>query len=340
MDDARRIADQLCGDGRILMHGQALPALGNLDAQLDAMNALVGCSIRSRAWKVYTHAPSPWFLDDHDPSSRRSASAFLDRVRETGREDRVGAQGLRRRQPVRGARRHRPRGVGASRHPLRRVPLRLRGRRTPKVRTTDDGRGVDRLVRTLQDAGVAAGANVYAELGSTWFNVMRDPDQAAHVLGKLLVAVGPDNVALGHRLDLVRVAPGPDRGVPHVRDHPGVPGAVRLPRAHPRAEAQDPRRERRGALRRAADHRRAASSRPTSSSRHAPRCPARPASYGPRDRQRGLRATWPTTAGSASREDARALLVRLGRDAQVGLHRVPALRELVLRILVGDRRRR
>ena len=42
MDDARRMADRLCGDGRILMHGQALPALGNLDAQLDAMNALIG----------------------------------------------------------------------------------------------------------------------------------------------------------------------------------------------------------------------------------------------------------------------------------------------------------
>ena len=47
---------------------------------------------------------------------------------------------------------------------------------------------------------------MYAELGSTWFNVIRDPDQAAHVLGKLLVAVGPDHVAVGHRLDLVRLA--------------------------------------------------------------------------------------------------------------------------------------
>ena len=42
MDDARRTADLLCGDGRILIHGQALPTIGNLDAQLDAMNALSG----------------------------------------------------------------------------------------------------------------------------------------------------------------------------------------------------------------------------------------------------------------------------------------------------------
>jgi predicted TIM-barrel fold metal-dependent hydrolase len=61
----------------------------------------------------------------------------------------------------------------------------------------DDGAGVDRLVKSLRDAGVGAGANVYAELGSTWRSVMGDPDQAAHVLGKLLVAVGEDNVLWG-----------------------------------------------------------------------------------------------------------------------------------------------
>jgi hypothetical protein len=38
---------------------------------------------------------------------------------------------------------------------------------------------------------------VYAELGSTRKSVMADPDQAAHVLGKLLVAVGEDNILWG-----------------------------------------------------------------------------------------------------------------------------------------------
>jgi predicted TIM-barrel fold metal-dependent hydrolase len=59
------------------------------------------------------------------------------------------------------------------------------------------GRGVDRLIASLRAAGVGPGANVYAELGSTWWNLMRDPTRAAHVLGKLLVAVGPDNVLWG-----------------------------------------------------------------------------------------------------------------------------------------------
>ena len=60
-----------------------------------------------------------------------------------------------------------------------------------------DGGGVDRLVRSVTEAGVGAGDNVYAELGSTWRTVMGDPDQAAHVLGKLLVAFGPERILWG-----------------------------------------------------------------------------------------------------------------------------------------------
>ena len=38
---------------------------------------------------------------------------------------------------------------------------------------------------------------MYAELGSTWRNLMGDPDQAAHLLGKLIAALGPSNVLWG-----------------------------------------------------------------------------------------------------------------------------------------------
>ena len=38
---------------------------------------------------------------------------------------------------------------------------------------------------------------MYAELGSTWRNLMGDPDQAAHLLGKLIAALGPGNVLWG-----------------------------------------------------------------------------------------------------------------------------------------------
>ncbi|MGK7295948.1 MAG: amidohydrolase family protein, partial [Candidatus Wenzhouxiangella sp. M2_3B_020] len=39
--------------------------------------------------------------------------------------------------------------------------------------------------------------NVYAELGSTWRFLMRDPDSAAHALGKMLKYIGEDNVLWG-----------------------------------------------------------------------------------------------------------------------------------------------
>ena len=50
---------------------------------------------------------------------------------------------------------------------------------------------------SLAANGVKPGSNVYAELGSTWRFLMRDPDSAAHGLGKLLKACGESNVLWG-----------------------------------------------------------------------------------------------------------------------------------------------
>ena len=60
-----------------------------------------------------------------------------------------------------------------------------------------NGDGIDTLIRSLQEHGIRPGSNVYAELGSTWRFLMRDPAQAAHGLGKLLKYCGPDNVLWG-----------------------------------------------------------------------------------------------------------------------------------------------
>ena len=51
--------------------------------------------------------------------------------------------------------------------------------------------------------------------------MLRRPVEAAHVLGKLLVALGSRANRVGHRLRVVRVAPAADRRVPNVR-HPRV----------------------------------------------------------------------------------------------------------------------
>jgi len=49
----------------------------------------------------------------------------------------------------------------------------------------------------LQGAGVPPGANVYGELGSTWYLVARRPEEAAHVMGTLLRCVGEDRILWG-----------------------------------------------------------------------------------------------------------------------------------------------
>ena len=67
----------------------------------------------------------------------------------------------------------------------------------PYSRTS--GSGVDDLITSLLDHGITpeTNTNVYAELGSTWRYLMRDPDQSAHVIGKLLRYVGEDRVLWG-----------------------------------------------------------------------------------------------------------------------------------------------
>jgi predicted TIM-barrel fold metal-dependent hydrolase len=58
--------------------------------------------------------------------------------------------------------------------------------------------GIDALVTSLEGSGIKRNSNVYAELGSTWrFLSMRDPDSAAHAMGKLFKYVGEDNVLWG-----------------------------------------------------------------------------------------------------------------------------------------------
>jgi len=57
--------------------------------------------------------------------------------------------------------------------------------------------GIDALITSVRQAELGHGSNVYAELGSTWRFLMRDPTSAAHALGKLLVHLGPDNILWG-----------------------------------------------------------------------------------------------------------------------------------------------
>jgi uncharacterized protein len=57
--------------------------------------------------------------------------------------------------------------------------------------------GVDRFVRAMEEQQLPPSSNVYAELGTTWRNLTLLPQDAAHVLGKLLKHVGVDRVVWG-----------------------------------------------------------------------------------------------------------------------------------------------
>ena len=206
---------------------------------------------------------------------------FLQAVRDTGVAGRRRAQGPVRRQPVRLAGRHRPGGRGQPRPALPRVPLRLRDRRTPRVRTTPTAPASTGSCAASTEAGIGAGGNVYAELGSTWRTVMGDPDEAAHVLGKLLVAFGPERILWG--TDSIWYG-SPQDQIAAFRAFeitPGVPGAVRLPGADRRGQAADPRP-------------------PTPPSCSASPCPRRPASrrHGSR---RSVGPTAPRAGGTPRR---------------------------------------
>jgi predicted TIM-barrel fold metal-dependent hydrolase len=57
--------------------------------------------------------------------------------------------------------------------------------------------GIDALIRSVEEAGIGKDGNVYAELGGVWREVMKDPDQAAHTIGKLLKHLGEDRILWG-----------------------------------------------------------------------------------------------------------------------------------------------
>jgi predicted TIM-barrel fold metal-dependent hydrolase len=148
------------------------------------------------AWKVYTHAGPGWFLDDHDPGAARVGEPFLQRVGELGVNVVAVHKGL-----SGGSAFASPVDIGpaAVNHPEITFVVYHSGYETSyrEAALDPDGGGVDRLVMSLQTAGIGPGANVVAELGSTWRAVMGDLDQAAHLLGKLMLAVGEDNIVWG-----------------------------------------------------------------------------------------------------------------------------------------------
>jgi predicted TIM-barrel fold metal-dependent hydrolase len=185
----------------VLTHTIVHPNLGA--AELDAMSDW-RAQLGPAGWKCYTlYGPatkaSPtggWFLDDDEVGF-----PFLERVRALGPRVVAAHKGLGGPVPDQSLAAASPRDIGpaAAAFPdiafvvyhsgYERDPAGAEGPYDHAYAT----RGVDRLVKSVGDAGIGAGGNVYAELGSTWFLILRRPEEA-RARSASCSALGPDRI--------------------------------------------------------------------------------------------------------------------------------------------------
>lgn len=194
-DATREIVAELDGNHRLMLHGRVNP---NQDGDLQAMDELKE-RWKVCAWKTYTqYGPGGrgFFLSDED-----YGIPFIERARDLGVKIICVHKGI----PF-GPRSYEHSqchdiGVVAKRFPdvdfLVYHSGFVPGKAEKPFEGDGSGDGIDTLVKSLRDNDVAPNGNVYAELGSTWRFLMRDPDNAAHALGKLLRYCGEDNVLWG-----------------------------------------------------------------------------------------------------------------------------------------------
>jgi predicted TIM-barrel fold metal-dependent hydrolase len=188
-----RIVEKLDGTHRLLIHGRVNP---NQAGDLEGMDELAA-RYRIAAWKTYTQwGPDGkgFYLDD-EPGLK-----LVEKARKLGIRNIAVHKGL-----AFGPKSYEHStcvdvGRIAKKYPdvnfliyhSGYVQGQKEGAHDPKK--TD---GIDALATSLMANGVKPGSNVYAELGSTWRFLMRDPDSAAHGLGKLLKHCGENNVLWG-----------------------------------------------------------------------------------------------------------------------------------------------
>jgi len=195
---AREIVDGMDGTHRLLLHGRVNP---NQPGDVEDMQRLKD-DFGIQAWKTYTQwGPdgAGFFLTDED-----TGVPFLE---EAKRLD----------VPVIAIHKGIPFGQNSYQHSVC-TDIGPAAKRFPELSfliyhsgfipgqaegpyDPERGEGIDALVQSVIESDLDASSNVrsnvYAELGSTWRFLMRDPDSAAHALGKLLKYVGEDNILWG-----------------------------------------------------------------------------------------------------------------------------------------------
>jgi predicted TIM-barrel fold metal-dependent hydrolase len=192
-ESTARIVEKLEGTHRLYIHGRVNP---NQPGDLEGMDELASRH-RISAWKTYTqYGPGGkgFFMDDEP------GIAMIEKARKLGIRNIAIHKGL-----AFGPKSYEHStcvdiGRVAKRYPDVNFLIYHSGFVTEKAEGAYDPRrtdGVDALCTSLIQNGVKPNSNVFPELGSTWRFAMRDPDNAAHLMGKLFKYCGENNVLWG-----------------------------------------------------------------------------------------------------------------------------------------------
>jgi uncharacterized protein len=185
----KEIVDRLSGSPRLLLHANVVP---HNVAQIDAMPA-TAAAFPVAAWKTY-----PETMGLH------TATAFIEQARRTGIRIIASHRGIGQDGGAWNGQ-NSPRDVvaAAAANPDIKFLMYHSGwqsgvREDHPFNLADAApMGLDRLIKAVRDASIGPTGNVYAELGTTWYSLRTDMAQAAHVLGKLLLYLGPDRILWG-----------------------------------------------------------------------------------------------------------------------------------------------
>jgi predicted TIM-barrel fold metal-dependent hydrolase len=201
MVNSRIRINKAAGSERMVQHCQVDPN-DKWPLQSQAMEK-INKTYGNRGWKVYPAWPAPdtqtgWWMDDPN-----IAFPFYDRAIELGQPLVCAHKGV-----------HLPGfldefldpkdvGPAAAQYPQISFVIYHSGIEVgyaegpyDESTPTAELRGMDRLIRSAQESGVA-GKNVYAEMGTAWFTQMGNPEAAQHYVGKALKYLGEDHLVWG-----------------------------------------------------------------------------------------------------------------------------------------------
>jgi predicted TIM-barrel fold metal-dependent hydrolase len=197
---SRAIINEMANSRRLLNHAMILPNdPQGVEKQMEIMEA-TACTVGVSAWKLYP-AWGPnfvgFYLDDPNVGI-----PIIEKGLALGVNTFCAHKGL----PIPGfdAEHNLPIDVGpvAKNYPkakfiIYHASIRAGGSTYEGEYVDGDKTGVNALITSMLENGIGPNQNVYAELGSSWRQVMNDSVQAAHYLGKLMKYVGEDNICWG-----------------------------------------------------------------------------------------------------------------------------------------------